>query len=68
LGVQDDVKGTFEKTQDYLIAAGVDPNAEKLTLGRHLFLDPKKESFIENAAANAHLTRQYRAPFALPAV
>jgi predicted dehydrogenase len=68
LGVQDDVKGTFEKTQDYLIAAGVDPNAEKLTLGRHLFLDPKKESFIENAAANDHLTRQYRAPFALPAV
>jgi hypothetical protein len=59
---------TFEKTREHLVAAGIDPNADKLTLGRHLFLDPNKESFSGNDAANALLTREYRAPFALPAV
>jgi hypothetical protein len=68
LGVQDDVMATFEKTREHLVAAGIDPNADKLTLGRHLFLDPNKESFSGNDAANALLTREYRAPFALPAV
>jgi hypothetical protein len=68
LGVQDDVKATFDKTLEHLIAAGVDPKTEKLRLGQHLFLDPQKESFSENATANSFLTRQYRAPFALPSV
>ncbi|RRB18211.1 Gfo/Idh/MocA family protein [Larkinella knui] len=35
-------------------------------LGRTLKFDPKKEEFISDSEANAHLSRQYRAPYALP--
>ncbi|MFD1139576.1 Gfo/Idh/MocA family oxidoreductase [Larkinella insperata] len=35
-------------------------------LGRQLKFDPKKEEFIGDSEANAHLSRPYRAPYTLP--
>ena len=37
-------------------------------LGRTLNFDPKAETFPGDAEANALLTRQYRAPFVVPAI
>ncbi|MEE8450973.1 MAG: hypothetical protein V3R99_03630 [Thermoguttaceae bacterium] len=39
----------------------------KLTLGPMLKMHPKSETFADNDAANAMLTREYRAPFVVPA-
>ncbi len=36
-------------------------------LGQNLTIDPGKEVFFENSAADSMLTRQYRAPFVVPA-
>ena len=62
----DDVQGTFEKAREYLSAAGVNPDMQKVTLGQHLHLAAHKEEFLENQAANRLLTREYRSPFKLP--
>ncbi len=64
--VHDDVQETLERTRHYLTDAGVDLDKTKLTLGQHLRVDGDKDSFLDNAAANALLTREYRAPFLLP--
>ncbi len=64
--VHDDVQETLERTRHYLTDAGVDLDKTKLTLGQHLRVDGDKEAFLDNAAANALLTREYRAPFLLP--
>ncbi len=39
----------------------------KLTYGMELVMDPASETFVDNAKANALLTREYRAPFIVPA-
>ena len=54
---------------EHLAINQVDPAKASLTLGVPLAIDPKRECFIgpEAAAANALLTRQYRAPFVVPA-
>jgi hypothetical protein len=44
----------------------VDLIAERATLGVPLWMDPKAERFVGNDAANALLTRAYRAPFVVP--
>jgi hypothetical protein len=62
------VQDTLERTKHYLTEAGVDLDKTQLTLGQHLRVDGDKESFLDNAAANAVLTREYRAPFAAPKV
>ncbi len=59
---------TFQRTRLYLSEAGVDLEQTKLTLGQHLRVDGDKEAFLDNAAANALLTREYRAPFVLPEI
>jgi predicted dehydrogenase len=64
--VHDDVQETLERTRHYLSEAGVDLDKTKLTLGQHLRLDGGKEQFLDNAPANALLTREYRAPFVIP--
>jgi len=68
LKVQDDVKATFEKHREYLLEAGVDPETDKITLGQHLHLNAHREEFVHNTAANVLMTRNYRAPFTLPAI
>ena len=64
--VQEDVQDTLELTRHYLAEAGVDLDKTKLTLGQHLRVDGEKENFLDNPAANALLTREYRAPFVVP--
>jgi predicted dehydrogenase len=66
--VHDDVQETFERTRHYLGDAGVDLDKTKLTVGQHLRVDGDKESFLDNAAANLLLGREYRAPFVLPEI
>jgi len=63
---QDDVKGTFEKTLEYLKEAGVDMERNKIIFDAHLHFDPQKEAFLSNPKADALLTREYRAPFVVP--
>jgi hypothetical protein len=62
----EDVQDTLERTKHYLAEAGVDLEKTQVTLGQHLRVDGDKESFLDNAAANALLTREYRAPFVVP--
>jgi len=46
----------------------VDLRKTPIAMGPLLKMDPEKEVFIDNDAANAMLTREYRAPFAVPAI
>ncbi len=57
---------TFERAKVHLDENDVDPKV-KLQLGAVLKFDPIREEFVENAAANELLTRQYREPFVVPA-
>jgi hypothetical protein len=60
------VQDTLGRTRHYLVEAGIDLAKTQLTLGQHLRVNSEKESFLDNPAANALLTREYRAPFVLP--
>ncbi len=64
--LHDDCQDTFERTCDHLAQNGVDLKKSQLRLGPWLRFDPAKERFIDNPAANAHLTRAYREPFVVP--
>jgi predicted dehydrogenase len=56
----------YEAMKEHLVRNGVDLKTSQLTLGPWLRFDPKTERFIDNDAANALLTRNYRAPFVVP--
>jgi hypothetical protein len=55
---------------EHLASNQVDLAKASLTFGVPLAIDAQRERFIgpEAAAANALLTRQYRAPFVVPVV
>lgn len=57
---------TFERFKHHLAVNNVDISMDKAILGQPLKMDPKAERFIDNAQANALLTRTYRAPFVVP--
>jgi len=57
---------TYDRFVKHLEANQVSPGIEILC-GQTLTLDPVKETFVNNAAADAMLTREYRAPFVVPA-
>lgn len=57
---------SLERLATHLKANDVDINVDKLTLGEFLKMDPKTEKFIDNAAADKQLTREYRAPYVVP--
>ena len=57
---------TFERMAEHLAANGVDLVKSSATLGVPLMMDPRVEKFIGNTAADALLTREYRAPFIVP--
>ncbi len=61
----DNVKETFERTLAHLHDNHI--NASSLRVGNLLAFNPKSETFIDNDAANAMLTRAYRKPFVVPA-
>ena len=45
----------------------LDPKTTKFKVGPMLTFDPQTEKFVNNSAADALLTRDYRAPFVVPA-
>jgi hypothetical protein len=65
-----DPKGNLVRAfeEHYLTEAGVDLDKTQLTIGQPLRVDGDQESSLDNAAANALLTREYRAPFVAPKV
>jgi hypothetical protein len=52
---------------EHLKSNGVDLEKNKLNLGPFLSLSQTKEEFVGNAEANKLLSREYRAPFVVPA-
>lgn len=64
---RDDDTATLERTLQHLRDNGVDLSVDKLSLGPVLKFDPEAEKYIDNDAANAMLTREYREGFAFPA-
>ena len=54
--------------EEHLARNGVDLSRTPLTLGPWLSFDPEAERFVDNAEADALLTRRYREPFVVPEV
>ena len=67
LKVHENVLETFDRTVQHLRDNQVDLDQTILTLGSLLTLEPAREQFANDAAANALLTRTYRPPFVVPA-
>jgi predicted dehydrogenase len=67
LSVKVDVVETFAEIRQHLADNGVDIEKTPLTLGPWIEIDSDGEKFIDNPAANALLTRDYRKPFVVPA-
>ena len=63
-----DAVATWDRLLEHLRANQVDLAATPLTLGATLNMDPQTERFVDNDAANALLTRNYREPFVVPGV
>jgi len=66
LKVSENVQETLDRTLAHLKDNKVDVEQTKLTLGVVLTPDGDRERFVENDAANALLTRDYRKPFVVP--
>ena len=62
-----DALDCLQRMQTHLGANGVDLAHTPATFGEFLKMDPKTERFPGNAKANQLLTRDYRAPFVVPA-
>jgi hypothetical protein len=58
---------TFNRMREHLQNNQVPLNNTMFRLGPRLNLDPSTERSTNNNQANAMLTRQYRAPFVVPA-
>lgn len=67
LKLHEDVSKTFERMTEHLKSNGLDLEKNKLNLGPFLSLSQTKEEFVGNAEANKLLSREYRAPFVVPA-
>ena len=57
---------TFAAIRRHLSDNGLRLDREPLVLGSWLTLDAERERFVDNEAANALLTREYREPFVVP--
>ena len=64
----DDNLETFARTVEHLKANGVDLEKYPLSMGRMLKIDPKTDSFVDDAEAAALGTREYRDGFVVPDV
>ncbi len=67
LNLHEDVSKTLERMTEHLKSNGLDLEKNKLNLGPFLSLSQTKEEFVGNADANMLLSREYRAPFVVPA-
>jgi len=56
----------FDQIREHLAENDVDVEKKPLTLGPWLAIDSQSETFVDNPAADALLTREYRAPFVVP--
>ncbi len=63
----DNVMDTFNRTREHLAKNNVDLEKVNMQMGQWLAFDPVKEKFQDSSAADAQLTREYRAPFVVPA-
>lgn len=63
----DDEMETLDRCVAHLKKNKVDLDKTPITLGPVLEMDPTTETFTNNDAANALLTREYRKPFVVPA-
>ena len=63
-------EGLIDELAEILAAHKIDPKGGQITLSSVLEFDPEREKFTGNGAevANKHLTREFRAPFAVPEV
>jgi hypothetical protein len=59
------LEDAYSRMEEHLAKNGIDPRA--LKLGAALELDPAAERFRGAPEADALLTREYRAPYAVPA-
>jgi predicted dehydrogenase len=57
---------TFDRFLQHLGDNKLSPTTE-VAIGPTLAFDPKSETFVNNSTADAMLTREYRAPFTVPA-
>ena len=57
----------YDRMAAHLDANGVDITKDNVQLGVPLKFDPATERFVDNAQANELVTRNYRAPFVVPA-
>ena len=57
---------TLDRTTEYLKGNGIDVDNSGYTLGRKLIVDAANEKFVNDAEANAMLTRDYRKGFEVP--
>jgi predicted dehydrogenase len=64
---RDDNPATLERTLQHLRDNGVNLEDNQLSLGPQLKFDPLAERYLDNDAANAMLTREYREGFVVPA-
>jgi predicted dehydrogenase len=63
---KEDVADCLQRTVKHLEANGVDLAKTPMSLGPALKIDAKNETVVDNPAACALLTREYRAPFIVP--
>lgn len=63
----DSMAETFDRTLAHLVDNKLDPAALQMRVGPVLAFDAQKETFVDRPDADAHLTREYRAPFVVPA-
>ncbi len=56
----------YERTVEYLKANGIDIEKQGYVLGRRLVVDKDAETIVDDAEANALLTRDYREGFRVP--
>lgn len=56
----------IERMRSHIADNELDANSTTFKIGAALEFDPKTEKFVNNSAADALLTREYRAPFVLP--
>ena len=61
------LQDTYGRFTQHLQDNKLDLGTTKLSLGAKLAIDTANERFIDNPAADALLTREYRAPFVVPA-
>ena len=62
----DDAAETLERTMTHLSDNKVDLASTKVMISPNMPFDAAKETFVGNAAADALLTRDYRAPYVVP--